>query len=94
MRIIQDEKFFTIDCDGNVLKYSTGLYIDADMSGYNMEEPSLKELRKIYNDAQNVYFNMQSMGADIEECARVRTELANVYRRYKEALLERIQAAL
>ena len=88
MRIIRGDNFITIECDCNVLKYSTGRYIDADMRQYNISEPSLNELRRIYNEAQRVYFKLQGKGVDAKECVKARTELANVYKRYKEALIE------
>ncbi len=92
MRIVHDDKLTTISQDGNVLKFSTEDYANADLSEYNSIDISFSELRRIYNRAQRVYFSLRNEGAPLEECIAARVEYANIYKRYKELLLESLHS--
>ncbi|MBT2701587.1 hypothetical protein J7E79_30530 [Bacillus sp. ISL-40] len=75
-----------IVADENVAKYAKD-YRSANMEGYDLSNPSAKELRKLYNEAQRIFYVVKAKGGTTEECYAARTELADKYMRYKDALI-------
>ncbi|MDQ0197879.1 hypothetical protein [Neobacillus ginsengisoli] len=60
MQISKGNGIISIIADKNVTSYATSDFKHADMSGYIIEEPTTKELRKLYEVAQRIFWNMKA----------------------------------
>jgi hypothetical protein len=91
MRLSLGKGCVIIDADINVTKYASKDYSSANMEGYDISNPSPKEFRALYNSAQRIFYVVKDKGGTTGECYAARTELADKYVKYKEALIARYE---
>lgn len=87
MQLFVGEYGVIIDSDKNVTKYATDDYMGADLTGYDSSSLNVKELRALYNEAQNVFYRLRAKKVPLEECYAERQRLANQYDKYKALFL-------
>jgi hypothetical protein len=87
MNISAGEFGVSISADLNVTKYASEDYMSADLTGYNPSDLNVKELRALYNEAQNVFCELRAKRVPLEECRAERDRLASQYAKYKQLFL-------